>query len=239
MELDELEKLFHQVEEEVAEADRQYDEWRKSMGLQDQTPPVPQQHTTPVPPPKDIKSASPHENEPMVDRADWQVYSLRRKFCKQRKDLRSGQAIDVMERWQERPAAEMSTGELYLLARKELATGKVTDKARSALLILSRRKDEEAVRRLFLYAYAISQQAMSTQGLEELVRQLPKSTYKNGADHCLLYAAYCITAYISNVTEYVQDMAEQGYRNRQQLLEQARQQAQQKLERAQLDLNRV
>ena len=240
MELDELEELFHQVEKEVAEADRQYDEWRKSVGLMPQTPSALPQHTVPVPPPKAANSTPSAGHEPMENQADRQIYGLRQKFFAHKHTAPTSEGTaEIIDRWQERPPAEMSTGELHLLARKELATGKVTEKAHNALLILKRRTDEASVRSLFLYAYAVTQQAVSEQGLEELCRQLPKSSDGQSADHCLMYAAYCIAKYISNVSKYVRDMAEHGYRNRQKILEEARQQAQQKLEQAQMNLNRL
>lgn len=240
MKLDELEVVFRQMEEESQQADQQYDVWRRSVGLKPETPaaiPAPSPQRTAPPPVR--KADKPLAEEPALDRADLQVYGLRHKFCGQRIDPKKEQSVDVIQRWQERPPAEMSAGELHLLARQELVRGKLTEKARGALLLLNRQEKTEPLRRSFLYGYAVIQQAVSMQGLEELCRQLPKVPYDQGADRYAMYAVYCMAKYVSNVTEYTHSLAEQGYRDRQQALEQAEQQAQERLKQAQLDLNRM
>lgn len=234
MEADDLEKLLRQMEEDARRSDERYEEWRVSAGL-GTTKPIPKVVKNPAPPGQKPVAVP----VPAVDRREWQVYGLRRKYCDMSLDPRLQNAPrELVKNWQEGSLAEMTTGQLHMLARSELEKRKETDKAQQALLMVSRRQREEVCRRFFLYGYAAVQKTLSPQKLEALCTVLAQDEPGTTPDRYALYAVYSMARYIANVTACTQRLQEQGYRNRQEMLEQAQQAAQQKLEQAQQDLNR-
>lgn len=243
MELDNLAEMLQQLEQETEEAERQYETWRVSMGLSDAKP---QQETGPQANMQPQKaSEAPHAAPSVpsvtaVERRNIQVYGLRRKYCGQKMDPRLDQApAETLKYWKEKAPAEMRSGQLHLLARTELSKGQVSDKAMQALLHLQRRKDVEDSRRMFLYGYALVQQPASLNRLEQLCVELPQKGRGKTAEQYALYAVFSMARYIINVTEYMQRVADQKYRNRQELLDQAQQNAQQKLDQAQQSLRSI